>query len=306
MKATTLSFIAGISLLLCISCGSQKKEQSEEQTPAAQEAKQPAAEQDATELLSDSIAGDAQQDTDEKLSLGGMITVDPHNYANVTTLMAGTIGKIAVRPGHAVKKGSVIATLRQPEFVELQQQYLDAVAQTEFLEAEYKRQKTLLSNEAASEKKYQQSKADYLSMKSRKDAAAARLNQLGVNPNRIVSEGIMESLAITSPIDGYVGDIGLKIGQYLQVGDHICNVVNAQSAMLELTAFSKNVGDIKVGSHLSFIVKVIPGETFHATVTDIAPIIDESSHSLKVYAKIAETHRKFLVGMYVRATVEDK
>ena len=85
-------------------------------------------------------------------------------------------------PGQYVSKNAVIATLENPEFITLQQTYLDSHAQTEYLQAEFERQKNLSAEQAASQKKYQQSKADYLSMKSRQDAAAAQLSLLGISP----------------------------------------------------------------------------------------------------------------------------
>ena len=76
--------------------------------------------------------------------------------------MGGTVHATTLLPGDYVKKGSVVVSLENPDFITLQQTYLDAHAQTEYLEAEYKRQQRLSEQEAASQKRFQQSKADYL------------------------------------------------------------------------------------------------------------------------------------------------
>ena len=114
-------------------------------------------------------------------SFNGIMVVPPQRQATVTLTMGGTVHATTLLPGDYVKKGSVVVSLENPDFITLQQTYLDAHAQTEYLEAEYKRQQRLSEQEAASQKRFQQSKADYLSMKSRQDAAAAQLAILGVS-----------------------------------------------------------------------------------------------------------------------------
>ncbi|MCF0197863.1 MAG: efflux RND transporter periplasmic adaptor subunit [Bacteroidaceae bacterium] len=297
MKYATSPLLLLATMVLLTACGGSDNTTSEGADPATVTPAQPAA-------TSESPAADSLQMTADDTaphSLGGTITVDPDKYASVTVLMGGTVGRLAVRPGQFVHKGSVVATLNNPDFVELQQTYLDAVAQTEFLAAEYQRQQALTEGEAAAKKTLQQSKAAYLSMKTRKDAAATRLRQLGVSPELIASKGIISSLAITAPISGYVGDIAVNIGKYVDTGDRICSIIDQNASMLRLTAFSHDINAIKVGTPLTFTVKMLPGETFNAVVSYIDPIIDESSNSTKVYAKITSAHRKFQVGMYVRA-----
>ena len=293
------SFIIMSAAALLVACGKSEQPKEAETVEAPN---QEVATTEIDTLATDSIE-DAENQSNDKLSVGGVVTVDPDKYASVTVLMGGTVGYIAVHPGQFVQKGSVVATINNPEFVELQQTYIDAAAQTEFLEAEYNRQQNLSQNEAASKKKLQQSKAEYLSMKSRKDASAMRLKQLGVSPEKIVSSGIIPSLTVTSPISGYVGDIAVNIGKYVSTGDCLCRVVDQNAVMLQLTAYSKDVNEISVGTKLTFVVKALPGKTFEAVVTHIDPIMDVTSHSLKVYAKILGKHANFNVVMYVRATI---
>lgn len=67
-------------------------------------------------------------------SFNGVIMLPPEKHATVTLMMDGTIQDIHLFPGEYVKKGKVIATLKNPDFIRLQQEYLDASAQVEYLE----------------------------------------------------------------------------------------------------------------------------------------------------------------------------
>ena len=100
-------------------------------------------------------------------TFNGLIMVAPDQQATVSVTMGGRIHSLNVMPGKAVGRGQVIATLDNPEFIELQQAYLESAAQLEYLEKEYARQRSL-SGDAASKKRVEESKAEFLSMKSRR------------------------------------------------------------------------------------------------------------------------------------------
>ena len=91
-------------------------------------------------------------------SFNGTLVIPPRNFATVAlSIVAINIGGIvkdlALLPGTYVCKGTVLGTLENPDFIDLQQAYLDSQAQLEYLEAEYRRQQNLSRQEAASQKK---------------------------------------------------------------------------------------------------------------------------------------------------------
>ena len=209
-------------------------------------------------------------------------------------------------PGDYVKKGSVVVSLENPDFITLQQTYLDAHAQTEYLEAEYKRQQRLSEQEAASQKRFQQSKADYLSMKSRQDAAAAQLAILGVSAGDLLEDGIQPYLEVKAPLSGYVAGLSINLGKYVNAGEPICDVIDKGETLLCLTAYEKDLADLSIGNQVQFRVNGMGKETFHAVLVSIGQEVDETSRSLEMYARVKETNPRFRPGMYVSARVEKK
>ena len=141
------------------------------------------------ETVPDTVQVDAVTSATSKpnqVSFNGTMVIPPQRMATVSLTMGGVVKSTSLLPGESVGKGTVLATLENPEFITLQQTYLDSHAQAEYLEAEYRRQKALSAEQAASQKKFQQSKADYLSMKSRMEAELKSLrNQL--NPHFLLN-----------------------------------------------------------------------------------------------------------------------
>lgn len=240
------------------------------------------------------------------ISLNGVITTSPQNHHTVTLTMGGSIQSISVFTGDYVKKGQTIATLKNPEFISLQQQYLTASAQVEYLEKEYIRQKTLASKEAASQKKLQQCKAEYLSQKSMLDAAKAQLTLLNVNTQQLKNNGISAYLRIKAPASGYITNMNISQGQYFNAGEPICNIINKTETMLLLTAYEKDLAYLKKGDKIEFSVNGMTGRTFTAEICAIDQMVNEKNRSINVYAKTKESDKLFRQGMYVNAMIEKK
>ena len=299
MKKIFLLFAATTLFIACQSSTSEEAEEANTETAADTQTQD--SENNATNEAISSPTNSDEQQMQENSSLNGIISIAPNHHANVTLLMGGTVQSISINPGQYVKKGQVIATLSNPEFVELQQTYLESLAQEEYLKTNYMRQDGLANKGAASQKTQQQSKAEYLSMKSRLDASAARLQQLGINPSSISSLGILQTLSIIAPISGYVADIDVNVGKYLSIGDRICDIVDQSELLLQLNAYEKDLESIHLGDQLTFTTRALPGKEFEATVKFIDQIVDSSNHSIRVFAKVTEGNEQFRTGMYVRA-----
>lgn len=237
-------------------------------------------------------------------SFNGTLMVPPQRHATVTLTMGGTVHSTTLLPGDYVKKGTILATLENPDFILLQQNYLDAHAQTEYMETEYARQQRLASQEAASQKRLQQSKANYLSMKSRLEAAAAQLTILGVPAEELLQKGIRPYLEVKSPLNGYVANMAINLGKYINAGEPICDIIDKGETLICLTAYEKDLENLEAGKRIQFRVNGMGEQTFHATVLSIGQVVDETNRSLEIYGRVKESNPRFRPGMYVSARVE--
>ena len=241
-----------------------------------------------------------------QVSFNGRIVLPPQRQATVALTMGGVVKSTSLIPGQYIAKNSLIATLENPEFIALQQTYLDSHAQTEYLLAEYERQKALSAEQAASQKKFQQSKADYFSMKSRQDAAAAQLSLLGVVPETLLKSGIRPLLEVKAPISGYVANVEMNTGKYINPGEALCEIIDKSTPMLCLTTYEKDLADIQVGNSVQFRVNGMGTQTFNGTVVSIGQKVDETNRSLEVYSSIKEANAQFRPGMYVTAHIHKR
>lgn len=239
-------------------------------------------------------------------TFNGILVLPPQSRATVTLTMGGSIRSTTLLPGAYVKQGTVLATLENPEFIALQQSYLDSHAQYEFLRTEFLRQQTLSREEASSQKRFQQSKAEYLSMRSRMDAAAAQLALLGVDTTRLLAGGIIPYLDIKAPISGYAADVKMNIGRHFDVGEPLCEIVNKSDMMLRLTAYEKDLANLRAGDRVAFRVNGIEGETFHGVIAMVGQQVNNENRSIDVYVRIEGQNPQFRPGMYAMARIARK
>ncbi len=239
-------------------------------------------------------------------TFNGLLVVPPQDRATVTLTMGGSIRTASLLPGAYVTRGDVLATLENPEFITLQQVYLDSHAQNDYLRAEFLRQQTLAREEAASQKRFQQSRAEYLSMRSRMEAAAAQLALLGVDTTQLLERGIVPCMEIKAPISGYVADVRMNVGRHFGVGEPLCEIVSKGGMMLRLTAYEKDLAHLRIGDRVEFRVNGMDPQVFHGAVAVIGQQVNNENRSIEVYVRIADHDPQFRPGMYATARIVRK
>ncbi|WP_290540727.1 efflux RND transporter periplasmic adaptor subunit [Alistipes sp.] len=289
--------------LLCACSNPKTPPSSAPSTPSGTEQSAPADTDKASLPASQADEASGATAVPNRTTFNGVLVTSPQHHATVTLTLGGSIRSTSLLPGARVEQGAVLATLENPDFITLQQTYLDAHAQHEYLLSEFRRQQALSREEASSHKRFQQSKAEYLSMRSRMDAAAAQLDLLGVDTSRLLTEGIVPCLAIKAPISGYVADVRMNLGKHFSPGEPFCEIVNKSALMLRLTAYEKDLPHLQVGDSVEFSVNGLSGERFQGTVATIGQQVNSENRSIEVYVRIAKQNPQFRPGMYATARI---
>ena len=299
MKRIYIIIASLLALTACQEKGNTTATEQEKTEPTEQ-----VADTTTTTATADSAAVDAVTSATHVANsptFNGLMIVSPDKQATVSSTLGGRIHSLRVLPGKSIAQGQVVATLDNPAFIELQQTYLESVAQLEYLEKEYQRQRSLGSQEAASQKRVQHSTAEWPAMRSKATAAAVQLHALGIKPQTVKEQGIQAYLPVKAPLSGFVTNMNANLGKYMEAGAPICDIINKQHPLLQLTVYEKDLHLIEVGEGVNFRINGLGKSTFQATVISIDQSVDKSDYSIKVYARVNQTHPSFRPGMYVRA-----
>ncbi len=181
------------------------------------------------------------------LKVNGMIDVPPQNLVSISVPMGGFVKNTEVLQGLKVKKGQVLAVIENPDFIQLQQDYLDTQSKLEYAEAEYQRQAEMQREKVTSDRLVQQSTAEYKSLQVKLKALEQRLKLVGLDIERVRQGEITNQVAVTAPISGYVVTVNVNIGKYVSPAEVLFEIVNNEHLHAELNVFEKDVLDLKVG-----------------------------------------------------------
>ena len=86
----------------------------------------------------------------QTVKTNGMFDVPPENKASVSAYFGGYVKELNLLPGEQVKKGQLLFTLENPDYVQLQEDFLVAKAQLEYLKSDFERQKELVKDNVTS------------------------------------------------------------------------------------------------------------------------------------------------------------
>jgi membrane fusion protein, heavy metal efflux system len=250
--------------------------------------------------------GDVEQKVlSTKLRVNGIVSVTPQNLVSVSAILGGYIKSTALVQGSPVSKGQVIAVIENPEFIELQQNYLESKSKLEYAETEYNRQKDLNKENVNSAKTFQMATAEYKGLQSKVYALEQKLKMIGIDAKRLEVDKITSSIPVLSPISGYVKVVNVNVGKFVNPTDVIVEIVNTQNMTLELTVFEKDIDQVSIGQTINFILPDKPDNKLSAVIYQVGKALNEDK-TIKVYATIEKENMILLPGMYVNAIIDTK
>jgi len=238
------------------------------------------------------------------LKVNGTVSVAPQNLATVCMPMGGFVKSTKLMPGNMVRKGQTLAIIENQDFIDIQQNYLEAKNKLELAKAEYERQNELYKSDISSQKNMQQVTSNYKSLKVQVKALEQKLALIGINPSRMSENTISRSVALVSPISGYVKAVNVSIGKSVSGSDVLFEIVNSDKLFLELTLFEKDADKVSNGEKIRFFINN-EAEQHEAMINQTGKSINNDK-TYKVYATVIGHCKNMLPGMYVNAVIQAK
>ena len=237
------------------------------------------------------------------VDVNGRLAVFPQHKAIVTAILGANVTAIKVIEGEKVKKGQVLAYLSHPNLTNLQTAYIRTYNQMQYLEKEFERQKRLYDEGVSSGKIYQQTQADYRSIKGEVKGFEAQLKQLSINVRKIRDGNIYQTVPVVSPIDGNIKKVLVQIGQFVNAQAEILRIINIDHVHVDLMVFEKDVYKVREGQKVSFTVESVPGKTLSARIFSVGKNFELNPRIVHVHAEIDQKEFFLIPGMYINGKV---
>jgi membrane fusion protein, heavy metal efflux system len=312
-----------ISLLWLSSCGGEKKAQENQAEKKETTAKEEEGghgqeggheeehENTNTATLTESqiksigveIGGIEQKELTASLKANGTLRVPNQNRANINTLYAGVVQSIKVQPGDAVRKGQVIATVANPDFMRSQEEYISVTTRIDLAQLEVNRQKELSQNNAGALKNFQAAETELKTLLTRKNTLSQQIRLMGINPTQLGTGNLVSTLAVKSPISGVVSSVSAELGGYVDLTTPIAEIVDNSQLHLDLFVYEKDLSKLSNNQLIHFTLTNAPGQEFDAQIFSLGSSFEGESKAVSVHAKVLGKKTGLIDGMNITAIV---
>lgn len=182
-------------------------------------------------------------------------TINPVNYVDVSTNVAGTLKEVLVSENDVVRKGQTIAHI---DPTALQAMLDDASATLEKTRTDYERYQSLYQSGAVSAQSFDAARASYLTAQAAYTRAEKNLNDA----------------TIEAPMDGTIVGTPLKAGQTISTGLSsqmiIATIADLSRMEIYLSVDETDIAGISIGQEVTFTVDAYTDRTFSGKVSSIA------------------------------------
>lgn len=242
-------FIMTIALTI-FSCGSKKEAAEKEADKMESVPNSVTLSEEQFKSLKIQLGGTELRSLSGSIKANGMLDVPPQNLVSISAPLGGFVKSTELLQGMHVNKGQTIVVMEHPDYIQLQQDYLDNKNQLEFLEQEYHRQQDLAKENVNALKSLQQSKSNYLSTKAKVQGLLAKLKMINISPSEIESGEIHNTISLTTPISGYVSQVNVNLGQHVNPTDVMFRIVDTEHVHAEAQVFEKDIPQLKIGQRV--------------------------------------------------------
>lgn len=239
------------------------------------------------------------------IKINGVIDVPPEGRAEISNYYGGYVRNLSLLTGQAVKKGELLFSLENPEYVQMQQDFLETKSQLAYLESDFQRQQTLSEENIASRKNFLKAQADYHTALAKVEGLRKKLALLNIKADAVTPENLSSHVSIYAPFSGYVTEVNTVNGAFLSPADIAVKLINTDHIHLDLHVFEKNISMLKEGQPIRFRLPDDRGASFEAEVFMIGRAIENDTRMVNVHAHLKDEKQNaiFTPGMYVEAEI---
>lgn len=256
------------------------------------------------------LGGFEKKNLSAVINANGYTKLPPQNQAQVSVQLSGTIKRINVIEGQAVKAGQILATMQSMAYnnlrlerEKLSQELTASQTNLEYLKLEFARQKELSDENVNAKKVFQKVSSD---LQAEEGKIKTLQNQIAILGQNIEIGGSSTSpiINIVAPISGNVTDVNVTIGAAAEAGKTLFTIVDNTKMHVDLLVYEKDLFKVKPGQNVRFILTNQDGSEIRGKIFSVGKSFENETKSVAVHADILNEKQMLIPGMYVNALID--
>ena len=304
MKSSSKILLAPVlALLMLASCG--KKEDGIEVSEAPSESTEIQLTEEQFQTMKMEWGELHTGDFSQEIQVQGTVQIPVEGMREITTYFGGYVQDLKLIEGEEVRKGQVLFTLENPEFLRLQQDYLETKSQLAYLKAEWERQKTLAQEQISAQKNFLKAAADYEAAMAKTQSLKKQLALIAIDGETLSPATMRSKISITSPIAGFVEEVLAVPGQFLPSAAKALTLMSKEHIHVELVLFEQDAGKVHTGQIVEFTSPDRPDEVLKAKIKVVGKSIN-AQRQINVHADLIDEKEeaKLTPGMFLQARIQ--
>jgi membrane fusion protein, multidrug efflux system len=247
--------------------------------------------------------------TDEYIASGPLVV---ENQVDVPAQRAGVVARIEADVADRVRKGQVLAELDNRQLL-AERDAADAKLKSTKFELEHWQAETKVrdSDRSRDEEMFKASlitakqleHSQYAVEGAKFETQREEQNVRNAQQALRAMELELEKTRIIAPFDGVVARRYVRVGQKVAISDRVFWVTALSPIDVKFTVPQELVGKLKRGDQVSVITPSMPGKPHGARITIVSPVVDPSSGTFEVQARLADSAADLLPGMTVNIRI---
>lgn len=207
----------------------------------------------------------------------------------------GVVREVLVDIGTAVNKGQVLARIESAGVSEDRSALASARSMLSTAEAAVTRQQALVDNGIAAVKELQRAQQELVSAQAAVAQAEAAVS--------VVGGGDAGVWSVTAPLGGVVIERSVGVGQNIEEGAPLFQVVDPSRLWAELDIPEREVGAVHVGQRVELAMDALPGRRFVGDVAWIAPAVDPQTRTVRARVGLRNADGVLRAEMFATARI---
>ncbi|MCS6967220.1 MAG: efflux RND transporter periplasmic adaptor subunit [Cytophagales bacterium] len=236
------------------------------------------------------------------VTASGTLEVPPSEHISITAIMGGVVKQTNLLPGMLVKKGEVLAIMEHPEYVRLQQSYLEARNQMIYAEKELRRQQELVAANATAQQKLEAAESSFNAAQIQVKSLASQLQMLGINIALLHQGEIQPQILIRSPVNGTVTQVYINTGKFVAANEAICQIISREHLHAVLHVFERDIMKVKVGQPVTLRI-MGADKSYEGQIILVNRTFDNTTKTVEVHAHLKRDDANLKAGMFVEAQI---
>ena len=241
----------------------------------------------------------------EEITVQGTVQIPVEGMREIAAYFGGYVQDLKLIEGQAVRKGEILFMLENPDFLRLQQEYLEISSQLAYLKEEFDRQKTLSTEQISAQKNYLKAAADYNGALAKAQSLKKQLALISVDADALTAATMRSKIPVISPITGFVEEVLVVPGQFLAPAAKAVTLMSREHMHVELVLFEKDASKVHVGQVVEFVSPDSPDAYLKASIKVVGKSINEQ-RQISVHADLLDKKEevKLTPGMFLQAKIQ--